>query len=94
MPAEQTNIDILSPGDLTKAQSGQSEFAELVETEVEDTSIHTGLFKDHSLCVNRSRLSGEMLRCRLPGDVVQVSTSTRSTSLPKPSSTDCQRDLH
>jgi len=73
VPAEQTNIDILSPGDLTKAQSGQSEFAELVETEVEDTSIHTGLFQG-SLPVRQSEqvVEGDSLLQALPGDVVRI----------------------
>ena len=65
VPAEQASIDDLSPGDLTEDQPGQSEFVELVETEAEDTSIHTGLFQGHFLCGNQSRLSRGIPCCRL-----------------------------
>ena len=73
VPAEQASIDDLSPGDLTEDQPGQSEFVELVETEAEDTSIHTGLFQG-ALPVRQSEqvIEGDSLLQALPGDVVRI----------------------
>ena len=71
--SEEVSVDDLSPGDLTGPKPEQSEFAELVETEVDDTTIHTGLFQG-SLPVRQAEqvIEGDPLLQALPGDVVRI----------------------
>jgi len=70
---EEPTIDDLSPGDLTGSKPEESEFTELVETEVEVATIHTGLFRG-SMPVRQSDqvVEGDSLLQALPGDVVLI----------------------